>query len=52
MPDRACPQLDWGSGMTIRKERDLRITTQGKMNSDYDKISACGQGGIPADKAG
>jgi hypothetical protein len=48
MPDRACPQLDWGSGMTNRNERHFKITTQGKMKSDYDPYNDSGQGAIPA----
>ena len=42
MPDQACPQLDWGSGMTGRNQTIIRITTQppgGRGNVTYDESS-------------
>jgi hypothetical protein len=40
MPDQACPQLDWGSGMTDRKEASFRISTL-----CFAGITGCGQSG-------
>jgi hypothetical protein len=42
MPDQACPQLDWGSGMTSGKKMYFQITTQPLMVEAYLPLACVG----------